>query len=140
MRHLPATIFCACALLSASLASAASLTIRIDDVRSADGTLKVAVYNSAGAFLKKSLTAAGAKAVQGSTTVIVNDLPAGEYAYAIFHDANGNGKMDTNMMGIPTEDYAFSNNAFGKMGPPKFDDAKFTVPEAGLNATVSLKH
>lgn len=140
MRHLPATAFCAFALLGASLASAASLTIRIDDVRSADGTLEVAVYNSAGAFLKKSVAATGAKAVQGSTTVTVNDLPAGDYAYAIFHDANGNGKMDTNMMGIPTEDYAFSNNAFGKMGPPKFDAAKLTLPAAGLNATVSLKH
>ncbi|NHZ92826.1 DUF2141 domain-containing protein [Massilia sp. CCM 8733] len=140
MRHLPATAFCACALLTASLASAASLTIRIDDVRSADGTLQVALYDSAGTFLKKSVSAAGEKAVKGSTTIIVKDLPAGDYAYAIFHDANGNGKMDANMMGIPTEDYAFSNNAFGKMGPPKFDDAKFTLPAAGLDATVSLKH
>ncbi|NHZ95180.1 DUF2141 domain-containing protein [Massilia sp. CCM 8734] len=140
MRHLLTTTFCACALLTASLAGAATLTIRIDDVRSGDGTLQVALYDSAGTFLKKSVGATGEKAVKGSTTVIVKDLPEGDYAYAIFHDANGNGKMDANLMGIPTEDYAFSNDALGKMGPPKFVDARFTLPAAGLNTTVSLKN
>lgn len=140
MRHLLATALCTCALLSASLASAADLTIRIDDVGSADGTVEVALFDSAGTFLKKSVTAAREKAAKGSTTIVVKDLPAGEYAYAIFHDANANGKMDKNMMGIPTEDYAFSNNALGKMGPPRFDDAKFALPAAGLNTVVSLKH
>ncbi len=42
-------------------------------------------------------------------------------------------------MGIPTEDYAFSNNAMGKMGPPSYDDAKFTLPAAGASVRVSLK-
>ncbi|ATQ78038.1 hypothetical protein CR152_28665 [Massilia violaceinigra] len=140
MRHLLATAFCTAALLTASLASAADLTIRIDDVRSDDGTVMVALYNSAGSFLKKPVGAAGEKAVKGSTTITIKDLPAGAYAYAIYHDANANGKMDANMMGIPTEDFAFSNNALGKMGPPKFDDAMFTLPAAGLDATVSLKH
>ncbi|MDM5179512.1 DUF2141 domain-containing protein [Massilia sp. DJPM01] len=140
MRHLLATAFCTAALLTASLAGAADLTIRIDDVRSDDGTVMVALYNSAGGFLKTSVGSAGAKAAKGSTTVIVKDLAAGPYAFAIYHDANGNGKMDANMMGMPTEDYAFSNNALGRMGPPKFDDAMFTIPAAGLNATVSLKH
>lgn len=142
MRHLFATaVFTlSCTLLSASLANAASLTIRIDDVSNADGTLEVALFDTAGTFLRKPVTAAREKAVKGSTTVVLKDLPAGEYAYAIFHDANGNGKMDKNMMGIPTEDYAFSNNALGKMGPPTFDDAKFTLPAAGLSAVVSLKH
>lgn len=140
MRHLLTTAFCACTLLSAALAGAADLTVRIDDVRSADGTLELALYDSAGSFLKKSVSATGQKAVKGTTTIVIKDVPAGDYAYAIFHDANGNGKMDANMMGIPTEDFAFSNNALGRMGPPKFGDARFTLPAAGLNATVSLKH
>ncbi|CUI03832.1 DUF2141 domain-containing protein [Massilia antarctica] len=140
MRHLLATAFCSAALLTTSLAGAADLTIRIDDVRSDDGTVMLALYNSAGGFLKHAMGSADAKAAKGSTTIVVKDLPAGPYAFAIYHDANGNGKMDANMMGMPTEDYAFSNNALGKMGPPKFDDAMFTLPATGLNATVSLKH
>jgi uncharacterized protein (DUF2141 family) len=39
-------------------------------------------------------------------------LPAGDYAFAVYHDANGNGKLDRNGVGMPTEDYAFSNNAW----------------------------
>ncbi|UUZ49269.1 DUF2141 domain-containing protein [Massilia sp. B-10] len=56
------------------------------------------------------------------------DLPEGEYAFAVYHDANANGQMDKNLLGIPTEDYAFNNNAVGKMGPPKFEAAKFALP------------
>jgi len=67
------------------------------------------------------------------------DLPEGEYAIAVYHDANGNGKMDSNLMGIPTEDYAFSNNAVGKMGPPSYDQAKFALPAAGSTVRLTLK-
>jgi uncharacterized protein (DUF2141 family) len=42
-------------------------------------------------------------------------------------------------MGIPTEDYAFSNNAMGNMGPPSFEAAKFQVSEAGASTKVSLR-
>lgn len=139
MTKLTRTAFLSSALLSMNLAGAADLTVRIDDVKSATGVLMVAVYSSADTFLKKPLTGATAKAVQGANTLVIKDLPEGEYAYAVYHDLNLNGKMDSNMMGIPTEDYAFSNNALGKMGPPSYDNAKFVLPAAGANTRVSVK-
>jgi uncharacterized protein (DUF2141 family) len=42
-------------------------------------------------------------------------------------------------MGIPVEEHAFSNNALGNMGPPTFEQVKFTVPVAGATATISLR-
>jgi len=54
-------------------------------------------------------------------------LPHGEYAIAIFVDANGNGKMDKNFLGIPKEQYGFSNNVMGRMAAPSFEQAKFEV-------------
>jgi uncharacterized protein (DUF2141 family) len=42
-------------------------------------------------------------------------VPHGEYAIAVFVDVNGNGKMDKNFLGIPKEQYGFSNNVMGKM-------------------------
>jgi len=126
-------------LLIAQFAGAADLTIRIDDVKSADGSVMVALFSSAPNFLKKPMNGAAVQATAGSNTVVIKDLPEGDYAFAVYHDANANGKMDTNQMGIPTEDYAFSNNAMGKMGPPTFDLAKFTVPAAGLTTRVSVK-
>ena len=54
-------------------------------------------------------------------------LPHGEYAIAVFVDLNGNGKMDKNFLGIPKEQYGFSNNVMGTMAAPSFEQAKFEV-------------
>ncbi len=134
----PIEIICGALLLAASQAGAADLTIHVDDVKAAGGRIEVAVYNSAGAFLKTTTGAAGTVASGDANTVVVKDLPAGDYAFAVFHDANSNGKLDKNLFGIPTEDYAFSNNALGKMGPPTFEQARFTLPATGATLRVSL--
>ena len=136
-RH--ALLIAALLLGASSLAGAADLTIEVADVKTSDGSLMVALYNAAGDFLKAPVNSASARAAAGVTTVLIKDLPPGDYAFAIYHDANANGKMDRNLMGIPSEDYAFSNNAIGKMGPPTFDGARFAVPAAGATARVSLK-
>ncbi len=133
------TICCGASLLAAVHAGAADVTIHIDDVKAADGRLMVAIYNSAGDFLKKSVNRGSTPAALGDNTVVLKDLPAGEYAFAVYHDANSNGRMDANLLGIPTEDYAFSKNALGKMGPPSFDSARFTLPAAGATMRVSLR-
>jgi len=54
-------------------------------------------------------------------------LPHGEYAITLYVDSNGNKKIDKNFLGIPKEQYGFSNNVMGKMSPPTFDQAKFMV-------------
>jgi uncharacterized protein (DUF2141 family) len=56
-----------------------------------------------------------------------NDLIPGKYAIRYYHDENLNGKMDTNLVGKPTEGYGFSNNVIGKMGPPPFEKWLFEV-------------
>jgi uncharacterized protein (DUF2141 family) len=138
MKHL--TISLALLALSAVQACAADLTIHVDGVRRSAGQVTVAVYNSADSYLKTPLKSAAAVAVEGRTTVMLADLPAGEYAFAVVHDANGNGKMDRNLLGMPKEDYAFSNNAVGKMGPASFTDARFTLPASGAAVHVTLKN
>lgn len=123
----------------ASSATAADLIVRVEDVRSAQGSIMLAVYDSADGFLKRPAKATRAAAAAGVVDVVIKDLPAGEYGIALFHDANGNGKMDSNPLGIPSEDHAFSNNARGTMGPPKFEQVKFTLPAEGATTTVSLR-
>jgi uncharacterized protein (DUF2141 family) len=49
------------------------------------------------------------------------------YADEAAHDVNANGKMDVNPFGMPTEPFAFSNNAVGNMGPAKWERARFDV-------------
>ena len=131
-------LFCA-ALLDASLASGADLTIQIDDIRAATGSVMVAVYNSEGSFLKTPFKADQASVSGNSAALVIKGLPEGDYAFAVYHDADANGKMDRNLLGTPTEDYAFSNNALGKMGPPSYASARFALPVAGASVRVSLK-
>jgi uncharacterized protein (DUF2141 family) len=137
------TICCA-ALLGSGLArtgqaGAADLTIHVDDVREAGGNILVALYNSAGSFLKTTVATSSIAAATAANTVVLKDLPAGEYAFAVFHDANSNARLDKNMFGMPTEPYGFSNNALGNMGPPSFEQARFTLPAAGATVRVSLR-
>jgi len=126
-------------LLASCVAHAGDLTITVDGVKNDGGQIMVALYDSADGFLKRTVKTGAAPAANGKVIVTVKDVPAGDYGFALFHDANGNGKMDKNMMGIPSEDYAFSNNALGNMGPPSFDQARFSVPAAGAATTVSLR-
>jgi uncharacterized protein (DUF2141 family) len=139
MHHLLKTALCSAAFLTMKLASAADLTVHIDDVKTTDGNVMIAVFSSEGSFLKTPAKATRAPAASTGNKVVFKDLPEGEYAFAVYHDANSNGKMDKNLLGIPTEDYAFSNNALGKMGPPSFESAKFAIPAAGATVRVTLK-
>ncbi len=67
--------------------------------------------------------------------VVIDSLKYGEYAVRVFHDENKNGKIDTNFLGIPTEDYGYSNDASGWFGPPSWEKAKFIFdkPEMIIN-------
>ncbi|ELX08876.1 hypothetical protein Jab_2c09340 [Janthinobacterium sp. HH01] len=126
-------------MLAAAPSQAADLKITVTGVASADGQVLVALYNSAETYQKKAFRVAGAPAVAGAITIEIKDVPPGDYAYSLFHDANGNGKLDSNVIGIPTEDYAFSNNAMGKFGPPAYEAARFTLPAAGATTSVNLR-
>jgi len=59
----------------------------------------------------------------------VPNLTPGKYAVRYYHDENMNGKMETNLVGKPTEGYGFSNNVIGKFGPPAFEKWLFEVNE-----------
>ncbi len=56
----------------------------------------------------------------------VSGLSPGLYAIAVFHDANGNGRLDT-FMGIPREGYGFSRNPPFRPRAPKFIETQIDV-------------
>lgn len=133
------TAACLALFLISAAVQAGDLAIRVDDVKSSEGTIMVALFDSADTFLKRPAKVARVPASTGTVDVLIKDVPAGEFGFSLFHDANGNGKMDRNLVGIPTEDYAFSNNALGKMGPPSFEQVKFAIPATGTATTISLR-
>jgi uncharacterized protein (DUF2141 family) len=125
--------------LAAPLAHGADLVIHVDNVKSATGQVMVALYDNADAFLKHPVRATMAPADTAGTTLVFHDVAPGDYGFSIYHDANQNGRMDRNLMGIPTEPIAFSNNAQGRMGPPDFAAVRLAVPAAGLDTSVTLR-
>ncbi|HEX8058602.1 MAG TPA: DUF2141 domain-containing protein [Novosphingobium sp.] len=66
-------------------------------------------------------------------------VPAGRYAISLFHDENGNGRLDKRLM-IPREGYGFSRNAPVMMGPPRFASAVFAVDAAGHHETIKMRY
>jgi len=114
-----------------------SIEVTVEDVANNDGKIFLALYNSETNFLEKSYKGTKSEIMNNISTVTFEDIPSGIYAISIFHDENDNGKMDTNFMGIPKEDYGCSNDASGFMGPPKWKDAKFELKE-NKSITITL--
>jgi uncharacterized protein (DUF2141 family) len=91
------------------------------------GAVMVALYADEAAY---ESGAARVDVAAGERAAVFENLPAGAYGMKAFHDVNGNGKMDVNPFGMPTEPFAFSNNAVGNMGPARWDRARFDVAGA----------
>lgn len=105
-----------------------NLIINIEGIRSPKGQFLIRLcskseYISGGkcSFSKAS------PAIGKSQSVKLSDIPNGIYAVKTFHDVNGNNKLDSNMLGLPNEPIAFSNNAKPNFGLPKFEHAAFTI-------------
>jgi uncharacterized protein (DUF2141 family) len=111
--------------------SVSNLTVRVTALRSGAGQVGCMIYGSAKGFPtdpSAALQRRWCPIEKNASTCAFDPLPAGVYAVACFHDENGNGKLDTGLFGIPKEGTVVSNHARGVMGPPSFDDAKFSLP------------
>jgi uncharacterized protein (DUF2141 family) len=117
---------------------AAELSVTVKGVRSAKGNVMAQLLKadpSQGKAVQAAGTMQAAKA--GDIELLFANLEPGDYAVMLFHDENGNGKMDSNIVGIPTEGYGFSNEAKGSFGPPKFSAMKVTVGAEGRVSTTA---
>lgn len=114
---------------AAQLLVAQTLTIEVRDIEKVEGQLYVAIYHSEETFMKKPLAAFRVEVKDKVASLPCTGLPAGTYAVSLFQDENGNGKLDTGAFGIPTEKFAFSNDAEGIMGPPTYKKCSFTFSE-----------
>ncbi len=118
-------------------ANAAELDVSVTEIEKAEGTIVMALFDSETAWKGDGGPVRSAKVEVSGDAVSVRfeDLPAGRYAIRLFHDANSNGKMDTNSFGLPKEGYGFSGKG-GMFGPPKFKKAAFEVADGDANAVV----
>lgn len=121
------------AALSKTEPASKPLEIVFRGIRSDAGKIQIAVFDAreADGFPKaeralKHVTVDN-QSRDGVLTVSIPDLPPGDYAFAIFHDEDADGKFKFGFMGIPREGIAFSNNPKIYFGPPSFEKAKVNV-------------
>lgn len=119
-------------------AQAQNITVNISNIDTYKGTLVIGLYDNESQFLKKTVKGKLKKVTKNTATVVFQDVKPGDYAVSLFHDVNDNKKLDTYVFGIPKEDYGTSNNAKGFMGPPKWEDAVFTVDSKNVTQNISL--
>jgi len=103
-----------------------TIEVEIINFESNKGVAQVGLFNTETSFLDKAYKGKAVKIKDQKAIAIFTDIPDGTYAISVFHDKNEDEKLNT-FLGIPTENYAASNNAPSKFGPPKWKDAKFEV-------------
>lgn len=122
----------ACLFLASAPALAADLVVNVTNIRSAGGTIGCALHSAdrggfpgdaAGAVLRSR------PANPAGVTCRFDGIAPGTYAVAVTHDENGNGRLDSNFFGIPTEDWGVSNNIRPGRRAPRFDEAALQVAD-----------
>lgn len=137
------------AILAAALALTAAPAFAQDatditfifEVGQPTGAVMVALFDSQSAYGGEGgpVRVARLEVSGGTVEAVFEGLPAGDYAMKAFHDVDGDGEMDANPFGMPTEPFAFSNNAVGNMGPAGWDRASFAASGA-VAQSIDLAH
>jgi uncharacterized protein (DUF2141 family) len=120
----------------------ASLTVTFTGIELAQGRIMVALYDSSEAFGGGGRPVRIAPvAVAGTADVqtMFEGLAPGAYAVKAFHDVDGDGKLGSNPFGIPTEPFAFSNDAKGVRGPASWEAAAFAVAPGAASQRITLR-
>jgi|TARA_B110000971_G_scaffold198521_1_gene215212 uncharacterized protein (DUF2141 family) len=113
-----------------------TITATILNISSDKGIVKFALYNKTN-FRLKPLQSEIGNIENGKTTITFKEVAGGEYAIVCYHDKNSNDKMDFQPNGMPLEAYGASNNVMN-FGPPRFDDAKFTVVDKNVSLEIKF--
>lgn len=113
-----------------------TITATVINVTSDSGKVGYALYDKTN-FRMKPIQGAASKIVNGKSVVVFENVEAGEYAIICYHDKNNNDKMDFEANGMPLEDYGASNNVMN-FGPPKFEDAKFTIIDKNVSLEIKF--
>jgi uncharacterized protein (DUF2141 family) len=100
-----------------------TLTVNIKNFKNNDGMAVVFLQDPS----KKTLQQLWVKIDKNAAQAIFKNLNRGAYAVWMYHDKNGNKKMDTGFLKIPTEGWGCSNNVKPIFAAPKFEDMIFEL-------------
>lgn len=117
-----------------------SISIKITGFSNDIGDCRFAIDNSEDVYESDDSVYIGKvlPIINNEVTLKIDSLEYGYYAIKVFHDENRDGEIDTNFLGVPTEDYGYSNNASAWFGPPSWESAKFLVDKQDMALVISV--
>ena len=122
-------------LLIAGGSSAADLTVELTGIKSPEGSVLVQLFTDPAQFPDGTADEeVRLPANENGVTATFTGLAPGTYAVGAYHDANENGKLDANFMGMPTEDVGNSGEV--ALAKPGFEKSSFELGEQ--NQTISF--
>lgn len=112
-------------------ARAARVIVNIVGIRSDRGEVTGGLYSRAERWLEANRADEDCHAsIRGHRARCVFARPTtARFAFAAMHDEDHDGELDRDMVGIPQEGYAFSNDVREPFGPPNFRAASFPANE-----------
>lgn len=115
-----------------------TLKVKVHGIQNTDGQIELSIYNDPKVFpeVGKTFKMVRIDSKIGEIVYEFTNLPAGEYAIATFHDENNDKECNTNLIGVPTEAFAFSNNFRPFLSAPDFSDCSFKI---GKNMEISIE-
>ncbi len=114
-----------------------TLTARANHFRNNEGVAVAHLFNKGLMMNLPGIKNLGAAIKDGSAEFQFTGLPFGEYAVFVFHDENGNGRLDTEG-GISLEGFGTSNNGTVSAGPPGFEESKFEFFKDGKAVDITV--
>jgi uncharacterized protein (DUF2141 family) len=102
------------------------------------GVVRCGLFKEHG-WLKDAVRPAIVKINKTTALCVFREIPPGTYGISAFHDEDNDGKLDTNLVGYPTEAYCSSNNARNMFSAPSWKDAKFSYKGGRLRLRGVMK-
>lgn len=114
-----------------------SLTVTVSGLKPVGGELYISIHDRPEFFATGDSARLKSKirVNKEAESIVFENVPAGRYAIAVYHDENLNGIMDANQKGIPAEGYGFSMKS-KFLGRPGFEQAAFDL---NRNDTVQVR-
>jgi uncharacterized protein (DUF2141 family) len=121
--------------------SAAEVVVRVSGLSEPLGQVGCSLFAGATGFPMDNTSARNLwlPAESKGVTCHFSDVPEGTYAVSIGHDLNANRRVDTNFIGLPTEQWGVSNNARPSLRAPRFDEASFKVAADAQDLVIDIK-
>ena len=127
--------------LQVTAAHSADVVVRVTGIAVPLGQIGCSLFKDDKGFpMDHSAASVQWQPASGSgVTCRFTQVAVGRYAVSAAHDSNDNRRVDTNFLGIPTEQWGVSGNVRPRLRAPTFDEAVFTVAADSGEMVIDIK-